>query len=69
MKNYGYYCSKLLVIFFNGVYFLKLCSVAVCLQNERKHVSKVCLCGNTHHQQILPNFVFVYHILFCLCVF
>lgn len=54
MKNYRYYCSKLLVIFFNGIYFLKLCSVLVCLQNGKKLDSKVCLCGAVPNQHLLP---------------
>lgn len=69
MKNYRYYCSKLLVIFFNGVYFLQWCSVVICLQNEKKPVSKVCLCGGLLNQQILPTFVFVYCIFCCLFAF
>lgn len=36
MKNYRYYCGKLLGIFFNGVYFLKLCSVGACLHKRKK---------------------------------
>lgn len=66
MKNYRCYCSKLLVIFFNGIYFLKLCSVVVCLQNERKPVFQVCLCGSMQNQQILPPFGLSSVSWFCL---
>lgn len=53
MKNYRYYCGKLLGIFFNGVYFLKVCSVGACLQNERKPVSGARWCGPAGNRWIL----------------